>query len=290
MKNILLILVGLYELHKKQVLASAYLHADETTIKVRDENKKGKTHVGYYWVYHNSIERIVLFDYKEGRGRESPNDILKDYKGYLQTDGYAAYNDLGKKEAITLLHCMAHARRYFIEALDNDKARAGYALHMFQQLYVIERRIKEEGLTAEALLQVRQQEAVPILRTLKEWMTAECPKLLPKSPIGQAIAYCLPRWEKLSVYTTNAILNIDNNPIENAIRPVAIGRKNYLFAGSHQAAQRAAIIYSLFATCKTHNINPYVWLKDVLERMHLYTTTNLHELLPQNWKQNIENN
>jgi transposase len=290
MKQALLMLIGLYELHKKQVLNSAYLHADETTIKVQDETKKGKTHLGYYWVYHNSIEKIVLFDYREGRGREGPNDILKDYKGYLQTDGYIAYDDFDKRPGITLLHCMAHARRKFAEALQNDPARAEHALSMFQQLYAIERRIKEEALTDDALLQLRQEETVPILKALKEWMTAEYSKVLPKSPVGQAIGYCLPRWEKLSIYTTNAILNIDNNPVENAIRPVAIGRKNYLFAGSHEAAQRAAMIYSLFATCKAHNINPYVWLKDVLERMHLYTTANLHELLPQNWKQNTKKN
>ncbi len=178
---------------------------------------------------------------------------------------------------------MAHARRRFNDALQNDALRAEHALRLFQQLYAIERRIKDEALNHDEALQLRQQQAVPILKTLKEWMTAEYPKVLPKSPIGQAIAYCLPRWEKLSLYTTNPILNIDNNPVENCIRPVAIGRKNYLFAGSHDAAQRAAMIYSLFATCRLHNINPYDWLKDVLQRMHLYTTGNIAELLPQNW-------
>ena len=277
-------ITALYEAHKKMVLACGYLHADETPLKVLDENKKGTTHQGYYWVYHNSREKLVLFDYRQGRGREGPDDILKEYKGYLQTDGYGAYEDFDKREGITLIHCMAHGRRKFSDALLNDKARAEYALSMFQQLYAIERRIKEGELTPEATLQLRQQQAVPILKTLKEWMRAEYGKVLPKSPIGQAIAYCLPRWEKLSIYTTNATLNIDNNPVENAIRPVAIGRKNYLFAGSHEAAQRAAMVYSLFATCRLHQINPYQWLNDVLERMHLYTTNNIQQLLPQNWK------
>ncbi len=139
-------------------------------------------------------------------------------------------------------------------------------------------------MTEQDALQLRQKQSVPILKILKEWMTAEYPKVLPKSPIGQAIGYCLPRWQKLSIYTTNGSLKIDNNPVENAIRPVAIGRKNYLFAGSHEAAQRAAMVYSLFATCRVHSINPYKWLKDVLERMHLYTTNNIKDLLPQNWK------
>jgi len=275
---------ALYDAHKRMVLACGYLHADETTIKVLDEIKKGKTHLGYYWVYHNSEQKLVLFDYRKGRGREGPDDILKDFQGYLQTDGYVAYESFEKKPGITVLNCMAHARRKFAEALDNDKARSEYALSLFQQLYATERTIKDEALTGDAVLQLRSRQAVPILETLQKWMTDQYPKVLPKSPIGAAIAYCLPRWKKLSIYTTNAILNIDNNPVENAIRPVAIGRKNYLFAGSHDAAQRAAMVYSLFATCRLHNINPYDWLKDVLQRLHLYNTNNIAELLPQNWK------
>ncbi|MBA2762136.1 MAG: IS66 family transposase [Segetibacter sp.] len=283
-KNVLLLLITLYEVHKKQVLGCGYLHADETTIKVQDENKKGKTHLGYYWVYHSSEQKIVLFDYRPGRGREGPEDILKDFTGFLQTDGYAGYDDFDKKPGITLAGCMAHARRKFIDALPNDKARAEHAIPIFGQLYEIERRIICEGLSSEEVLQVRQKEAVPTLKKLKEWMTEEYPKVLPKSLIGQAIAYCLGRWDKLIMYTTDGRLKIDNNPVENAIRPIAIGRKNYLFAGSHEAAQRAAMIYSLFATCRIHQINPYDWLKDVLEQMHLYTTSNIKELLPQNWK------
>jgi transposase len=283
-KAVLIHITALYEAHKRLVLACGYLHADETPLKVLDENKKGTTHQGYYWVYHNSNEKLVLFDYRRGRGREGPDDILKDFQGYLQTDGYAAYDAFDKRPGIMLMHCMAHARRKFNDALQNDTARAEYALSMFQQLYAIERRIKDEILTGDEALQLRREQAVPILKTLKEWMTAEYPKVLPRSPIGQAIAYSLPRWEKLSLYTTNAMLQIDNNPVENAIRPVAIGRKNYLFAGSHEAAQRAAMVYSLFASCRLHQINPYDWLKDVLQRMHLYTTSNIAELLPQNWK------
>ena len=283
-KAVLNHVAALYDAHKLVVLACGYLHADETTIKVQDDDKKNKTHLGFYWVYHNSKDKTVLFDYRKGRGREGPGDILQDFKGYLQTDGYAVYDDFDKEEHIQLMHCMAHARRKFVDALDNDKARAEHALQLFQQLYNIERRIKDEALTGDALLQLRQQEAVPVLQTLEAWMKEAYTQVLPKSPIGKAIAYTLPRWQKLSLYTTNAILNIDNNPVENAIRPVALGRKNYLFAGSHEAAQRAAMIYSLFATCRLHKINPYDWLKEVLQRMHLYTTSNIHELLPQNWK------
>ncbi len=283
-KAVLVQLIALYEVHKRQVLASSYLHCDETPLKVLDENKNGTTHQGYYWVYHNSQDKLVLFDYRKGRDRAGPDDILQDFIGYLQTDGYVAYEDFDKRTGITLLHCMAHARRKFSDALQNDKASAEQALAMLQKLYAIEQRIKQKVLSAEAILQLRQSEAVPILQMLKAWMVAEYPRVLPQSPIGKAMSYSLQRWEKLCIYTTDARLQIDNNPVENAIRPVAIGRKNYLFAGSHDAAQRAAMVYSLFATCRLHQINPYHWLKDVLERIHLYTTNNIAELLPQYWK------
>lgn len=276
---------GLYEAHKRLTLATAYLGADETPIKVLDEDKKGTTHRGYYWVYHNSEQKLILFDYRPGRGREGPDDILKDFQGYLQTDGYSAYEDFDRRPGITLLHCLAHARRKFHEALQSDQPRAEYALALFQQLYAIERSIKEKALTGDAVVQLRQQEALPILQTLKTWMEKEYPQIVvKKSPIAQAMAYFLPRWEKLCIYTRDARLNIDNNLVENAIRPVAIGRKNYLFAGSHEAAQRAAMVYSLLATCKLHDINPYYWLKDVLENMHRFNTKNIESLLPQNWK------
>lgn len=275
---------ALYEAHKRVTLATSYLGADETPIRVMDEDKKGTTHRGYYWVYHNAEQQLVLFDYRPGRGREGPDDILKNFQGYLQTDGYGVYEDFDRRPGITLLHCMAHARRKFHEALPNDPPRAAYALALFQQLYAIERTIKDEALTGDVIVQLRQQKALPVLQTLKNWMTEEYPKLIvKKSPIAQAMGYFLPRWEKLCIYTKDARLNIDNNPVENAIRPVAVGRKNYLFAGSHEAAQRAAMIYSLLATCKLHGINPYYWLQDVLENMHRYTTENIEGLLPKNW-------
>lgn len=278
-------LASLYEAHKRITLATAYLGADETPIKVLDEDKKGSSHQGYYWVYHNSEQKLVLFDYRPGRGREGPNDILENFQGYLQTDGYSAYEVFDRRPGIKLLHCHAHARRKFVEAINNDKQRAEHALTMFQQLYAIERKINQDGLTGDAIVAERQQKAVPILQNMKTWMQEEYQKITAKkSAIAQAIAYCLPRWDKLSIYTMDGRLNIDNNAVENAIRPVAVGRKNYLFAGSHEAAQRAAMVYSLLATCKLHNINPYYWLKDVLEHMHLFTTSNIEQLLPQNWR------
>lgn len=289
MRMVLNQLAALYQAHKRITLATAYLGADETPIKVLDEDKKGTTHRGYYWVYHNSEQKLVLFDYRSGRGREGPDDILKDFQGYLQTDGYSAYEDFDRRPGITLMHCMAHARRKFHEALPNDPERAGHALACFQQLYNIERRIKQESMSPEAVVELRRQEAMPILQSMQAWMEAQYPKLVvKKSPIAQAMSYFMPRFEKLCIYTQDARLHIDNNLVENAIRPVALGRKNYLFAGSHEAAQRAAMIYSLLATCKLHQIDPYYWLKDVLENIHRYTTSNIENLLPQNWRKHPE--
>jgi transposase len=277
-------LSALYEAHKTLVLSSRYLHADETPLKVLEDSTKNKSHTGYYWVYHNSEDKLVLFDYRPGRGREGPDDILQHFKGYLQTDGYVAYESFEKRPGIVLLHCMAHARRKFIDALTNDQPRAEHALNLFAKLYDTERTIKEQGLRGDEIMKIRESESVPVLEELESWMRKEYTLLPSASTIASAIAYCLPRWKKLSTYTTDPILNIDNNPVENAIRPVAIGRKNYLFAGSHDAAQRAAMVYSLFATCKLHGINPYAWLRSALENMHKYTTSNIAELLPHNWK------
>jgi transposase len=274
----------LYDALKALIMQSDYLHADESPIKVLDRDKKGDTHRGFYWVYHNSIEGLVLFDYQHSRGREGPTAMLKDFKGHLQTDGYAVYNIFNEREDITLLHCMAHARRMFYEALANDELRAAHALQQIGLLYDIERKAKEQSCTTEQLLQLRQQEALPVLQTLGLWMKEEYVKALPKSAIGKALAYSIERWGQLMIYAADGKLNIDNNPVENCIRPVAIGRKNYLFAGSHQAAQRSAMLYSLLGTCKLHGINPFIWLKDVLQRIGTHPINKIEELLPHNYK------
>ena len=279
------LLLPLYDALKQEIFKSGYIHADETTIKVLDSSKKGTTHRGYFWVYNNSPGRLVLFDYQEGRSAEAPKELLNNFKGYLQTDGYSVYEDYDKKEGITLLHCMAHARRKFIEAQNNDAARCSYALEQIQQLYAIERDCKEKKLTNQQRQGIRQQKAIPILEHLGSWMKEQYVEVLPKSTIGQALAYSLTRWDKLSIYTTNGMLCIDNNPVENSIRPVAIGRKNYLFAGSHEGAKRSAMLYSLLGTCKMNNINPYTWLKEILTILPSYPINKINDLLPNNYAQ-----
>ncbi len=274
----------LYEVHKQLLLASGYLHADETIIKVMDSDKKNATHQGYFWVCQCNVNKLVLFDYRTGRGREGPQSILKDYKGYLQTDGYIVYEDFDKNPDIIVFNCMAHARRKFSEALTNDKLRAEHVLSEIQKLYAIERHLTDNNLTGNDKWQYRKEQALPILKELGVWMQKAYPEVLPGSAIGKAIFYSLSRWDKLSLYATTDFLHLDNNPVENSIRPVAIGRKNYLFAGSHAAAQRSAIFYSLLATCKNYHVNPVDWMQDVLTRIAGYPINKIQELLPQNWK------
>ena len=274
------LILPLYEALKTEVLQSNYLHADETPIKVLDKDKKGATHRGYYWVYQDSINKIVFFDYQQSRGREGPQGILQNFEGYLQSDGYVVYNILSKQPGIKLLHCMAHARRMFYDALENDQERATYALDQIQKLYTIERFCKENTLSFAEIKEVRQQKSAPILQSFLKWMKEQYMQTTPKSAIGKALAYSLERWERLSTYTENGMLNIDNNPVENSIRPVALGRKNYLFAGSHDAAQRSAMLYSLLGTCKMHGIEPFAWLAKTLEKIATHPINRISELLP----------
>jgi transposase len=274
----------LYEALKKEVLKSDYLHADETPIKVLDKDKKGTTHKGFFWVYHSSIKDLVLFDYRMGRAREGPKAMLENFSGHLQTDGYSAYEIFSEKEGVTLFHCMAHARRKFSQAQNNDPERATYALTQIQLLYDIECRCRQNNLSEEETRELRGKEAVPILTHLGEWMQKTYTGVLPKSAMGGALAYSIKRWKELMTYTTDGKLQIDNNAVERSIRPAAVGRKNYLFCGSHEAAQRSAMLYSLMGTCKLHSINPFIYLKDVLTRIALHPVNKVSELLPQNWK------
>lgn len=274
----------LYDTLKKEVLQSNYIQADESPIGVQDSHKKGALHTGYHWVYRSPIKGLVLFKYHHSRARKAPEEILKDFSGSLQTDGYQAYQNMKTKGQITLLACMAHARRYFEKALDNDKKRAEYVLTQMQRLYEIERKSRERKIDSKTIKRYRNLYAQPILLELEIWLKSNMSQTLPKSAIGKAISYTLNLWTKLKEYINDGKYEIDNNLIENTIRPLALGRKNYLFAGSHKAAQRAAIMYSFFATCKINKVEPLAWLTDILNRIQEHKANKLSELLPQNWK------
>jgi len=240
----------LYDTLTKEVKSSVYLQVDETPIPVLTKDKPGATHKGFKWVYHAYPKKLVCFDYNKTRSREGPTAFLKDFSGALQTDAYQAYEMFDQKDDIELLACWVHARRYFEKALDSDQDRAEYAMNKIQELYLIEHEANEKQMTPDQIQQLRENKAVPILSDLKSWMEKQLPQVLPKSPIGKALAYALSLWERLERYTKNGHWLIDNNLIENSIRPVALGRKNYMFAGSHEGAQRAAMMYSFFGSCK----------------------------------------
>jgi transposase len=278
-------LIPLWELLKLLVLIQKYLQADETPIKVLDRDHKNGIHRGYMWVYNAPADNLVLFDYRKGRDQSGPKEMLKDYTGILQTDGYGVYETLyGNHPHIMLVYCMAHARRKFVDALKYDKAKATEVLELMGQLYKLEQDMRDEGLIWEQRTERRQKEAVPVLDKVKEWMDEHIHKVLPKSPLGQAIAYTLPRWKGLCAYAQHGQIEIDNNLVENAIRPLAIGRKNYLFAGSHDAAEMTAAMYSFMATCKKNGINELDWLTNVLEQIQSHKQKDLYQLLPNNWE------
>jgi len=177
---------------------------------------------------------------------------------------------------------MAHVRRGFEKALDYDRLNAEYAMGMFQKIYEVERKAKEENLNPEQRHKLRLDESLPLLNELGKWIAETYKTVLPKSPTGKAMAYCIPRWDNLMNYLKDGSLEIDNNLAENAIRPIALGRKNYLFAGSERGAERAAMFYSFFGTCKKNNVNPFDWLKKVLEVIPEHKVNKLDELLPLN--------
>jgi len=274
----------LFDKLKSLVLGQGYIQADETPIKVLDKTKKGTTHRGYYWVYNSPIQNAVIFDYRTGRGREGPKEMLANFKGYLQTDGYVAYDYFARKKDITLLNCMAHARRYFEKALDYDRNAAKHVMAEIQLVYKVERFARKMKLSYDERKTVRLDHALPILNRLGKWMADNYTNYRTKSPMKDALDYTIPRWDNLIGYLNDGALEIDNNLVENSIRPNALGRKNYLFAGSHDAAQRAAMWYSFFGTCARNNVDPYKWLKKVLEIIPEYPVNKIEDLLPQNLK------
>ncbi len=284
-KNNCEFLEPLYDLHIKKVLSSSYLQVDETPVRVLDQSRDGGTRQSYHWVYYSPPDNMVLFDFQQGRDKGAPQKYLKGFKGTLQTDSYAAYYQFDKPGVI-MMGCMAHARRKFSDAQDNDP-QARIALLEFQQLYAIEHNAKVNNLDAGQLQIERSSKAEPVLQRLRKWAENYLPKLSPSSPMRKAINYFLGNWKKLTAYLSNGETLIDNNPIERSIRPVAIGRKNYLFAGSYEGGCWAAMMYSFFGTCKLHKINPIQWLTDVLTRMPDYPKERLAELLPNSWKPQI---
>lgn len=272
----------IYALMKEKLLSASYIQADETPVPVLVKQNKGKTHKGYYWVYFDPLGKVALFEYKSGRSREGPNVFLKEYEGILQVDGYAGYNDLAARDTITRAACMAHVRRKFDEALQYDKVTSEYVLSTIGRWFAIEKEAVTANLTHAQRRDMRQDIMAEEFAALRQWMINEVGNHLPKSPTRKAMEYALGQWSGFDIFLADGRVELSNNWVENAIRPVALGRKNYLFKGSEPAAQRGAIIYSIVSTAKLHGKEPREYIKHLLEKLPSENTANLVKYLPWN--------
>lgn len=273
----------------RRIYCSGYIQMDESTIKVMIQPTKGKCSTGHMWVTHAPEVKMVCFHYDKSRGAKVARRLIPpDYGGMLQTDGYESYGWVDKKMDVIHAGCMAHSRRKFDEALTNDRARASAALNMFKEIFAVEALAKEKQLNTEQRLELRTEKSVPLMAQLKTWCMQEIRNVTPGSLIGKAINYTLNQWSRLEQFLYNGRLEISNNLIENLIRPLAVGRKNWLFAGSEKGARRLAVIYTVLATCRLNDINPFDYLCHVLEELPKRKANDVEDLLPMNWKNLIE--
>ena len=271
----------LYAVHRLYVFSEIYQMIDESPIKVQDKDKPGACHQGYMWVRYAPLSKSVLFEYYRSRSAKGPIDDLSTFNGYIQTDGYSGYTYLASLQGVTHLSCWAHARRYFEKALQNDYQRASHVIKMIQLLYAIESLARESEVSHQERYELRLEKSLPIINEIGQYIQRERNKVTPQSPIGKAFEYCSNRWISLQNYLTNGLLEIDSNLVENSIRPLALGRKNYLFAGSHDAAKDIAMFYSFFATCTKNDIDPQKWLTYVIKNINDTKTLQIKNLLPQ---------
>jgi transposase len=269
------------------VLSSDYIQSDETTIPIIN-NEKHKAIKGYIWMVRAVMRDLVFFHYDHGsRAQKVALQLFKDYQGVIQTDGYAVYDIYENKKGVLPIGCWAHCRRRFSESLKEDEARASYALEQIGLLYDVERRADQEQLSYEERANLRSRLSYPIMVAFEKWLINEYPKVLPKGRIGQAIKYTYGIYHKLTRYHLDGRLRIDNNLAENAVRGIALGRKNWLFCGNHEAAENAAIMYSMLGCCKASGVNFRDWLIFFLNNVHSYDndySKDLAELLPHNFK------
>ena len=278
----------LYDALLEEILKCDYVQSDETTVPVIDHGKK-KAVKEWLWGLRAVVERLVLFHCDNGsRGGKVIEEKAKGYKGYMQCDGFAGYETAFKANPdVRLVACMAHIRRKFEEALSENKTAAQLIIGKIQKLYMVEHMCDEAKVTYEERRQKREKLARPIMDEIKAWMESEGMKYSPKSLIGTAVTYAYNRWGNMMRYLEDGRIRIDNNLMENAIRPIALGRKNYLFCGNHEGAENMAVVCSLIATCKAQEVNPRDYLNDIIEKMPGIKEATHEELvgmLPHKWK------
>lgn len=284
----------LTDLMARRVKQSKVIHTDDTRVPVQDELVKGKCKSGRIWAYLGDLTNPHdVYEYTPDRRRDGPQRFLADYAGYLQADAYGGYDGVYHKGAVIEVACWAHARRKFFDARETDGRRAAEMLGMIQELYAVEDQAKAQiAMTIgcapeqadEIRRQLRQEQAVPILARIRAWLDKEKELVLPRSPMAQAIGYTLNQWDALCRYTEQGFLDIDNNAAERAMKRVAIGRKNWLFAGNDAAAESHARLYTLIASAERHGLDPQKYLTSVLAKIGQTPISELEQFLPDVWK------
>jgi transposase len=276
------LLEPLYERMKTAVLASKVLHTDDTPVPVQDKSVRGTTKTGRLWVYLGDRGHpYAVFDYTPTRKRDGPVQFLAGYKGYLQADAFGGYDGLFVGGDVVEVACMAHARRKFYDARTSAPVRSLEAVARIRLLYDVEKVAKDRS--SELRRELRQQQSVPILADLGRWLDDQAKSVLPKSPLGNAIGYARNHWAALNRYVEDGDLDIDNNPAERALRGVAVGRKNWLFAGSDKGGRTAAVLYSFVGSAKLHALDPFEYLRDVIDRISAHPMRLIDEFLPDQW-------
>lgn len=274
----------LVELMTERVRQSKVIHTDDTTVPIQSPGAK-QCRKGRVWCYlGDEVNPYIVYDYTPSRSRDGPAKWLTGYEGYLQADAYGGYDGVFHTQNVTEVACWAHARRKFYDAQDSDEQRAAQMLSLIAELYAVEREAKDaDDATRFAL---RQERSVPILDRIKTWLDAESRRagILPRSPMATAITYAQNQWQALCTYATYGFLSIDNNASERALKRVAIGRKNWLFAGNDAAAENHARLWSLIASCERHKVDPQQYLTSVLAKIGTTPREELSQFLPDAWK------
>lgn len=277
----------LLALLKEDIVNAGYVQADETTVQVMKEPGRKNQRRSYMWCYRGHTSRYValLYEYQETREAKHPRAFLRNFKGYLQTDGYKGYDWVNQTPDIIHLGCMSHARRPFAKLikLANTTGQSDIAIKLIGELYQIERKAKEQGLNHQQRYELRLLESKPVLDALKSWVDKMACTTSSKGTFGKGIAYIQDRWHELTNFLKDGRLEIDNNNVENNIRPFALGRKNWIFKGSPRGASAGACFYSLIETCKANNIEPFKYLHYLFQRIPLcQNTEDYKQLLPYN--------
>jgi len=273
-----------YHRLKIRLLNSKVIETDDTPMKVQDRKKKKNIKIGRIWTYRGDKRNpFNLFDYTDGRGRAGPLYFLQGYKGFLLGDCFSGNQAICAETGAIHVACHAHARRYFIKAEPNNKTACAVILDMYTELFKIESDARELGICDDQLKLMREQESKPILDKMHVWLQQQSLTALPKSSFGKAVNYCLNNWQELNNYLLDGELRIDNNLAEQEMKRAALSRKNSLFFGSDQGGENAEVFMSLISTCRRHNVEPWGYLKDVIDRLTTDPASDLDQLLPNNW-------